>query len=59
MAITAFSKMFKRELDVKQFQNLYQQFPNELDLSDFTKNDIQYHFLLESVHLLHSKQKQS
>lgn len=41
MAITAFSKKFKRELDVKQFQNLYQQFPNELDLSDFTKTDIE------------------
>lgn len=41
MAITAFSKRFNRELDVKQLQNLYQQLLNDLDPSDFIKTDIE------------------
>lgn len=41
MAITAFSKMFKRELDVKQLQDLYQQLPSETNTSEFIKIDIE------------------
>lgn len=41
MAITAFSKRFKRELDVQQLQNLYQQLPDVIELSEFIKVDIE------------------
>jgi len=41
MAITAFSKMFKRELDVKQLKSLYQQLPSEINPSEFIKIDIE------------------
>lgn len=41
MAITAFSKKFKRELDVKQFQSLYEELPSKLNFADFVKTDIE------------------
>lgn len=41
MAITAYSKKFKRELDVKQLLDLYQQLPDDIDHSEFVRTDIE------------------
>jgi len=41
MAITAFSKFFNRELDVQQILNLYAEIPDQNNLSDFIKVDIE------------------
>lgn len=41
MAITAFSKFFKRELDVQQILNLYAEMADNNNLSEFIKVDIE------------------
>lgn len=41
MAITAYSKKFKRELDVKQLLDLYQQLPEDINHSEFIRTDIE------------------
>ena len=41
MAITAYSRSFKRELDVSQVKNLFQKIQSDIDFSEFIKVDIE------------------